>query len=682
MRKVSLNLFLVLSIIFFLSECQRREKFEYSGNEGGMLIIALRDEPSNLNPIYPAISGLSPVTHQLFSPLISERSSGKVRPALAESWIYSEDLKSITYTIRKGAVWHDGEPVTSEDVVFTVEQILRKENNSPLTQKLNYIESVEALGPRRVRFNLKQVYAGELQSTNIYPIPKHILEGVDSLRVDEFNTDPVGSGPFELKEWNRGNWIELVANPDYFRGEPPLDRMVFYFPSTMEELLSELSVGNVDLAYDMPPADYDTLTSYNRVLSPGRSYTYLGWNLERFSDEKLRHAFSMAINREEIISDVLQDYAQIINGPITPEHWAYNPDLKQISEDKEEARKIIEELGYSRRRGYYRELDVEILVEEGNETRRGVAEKIVSDLRDIGVRATSVTLSGSELIKRLFNKDFDAYILGWSVEKEFNPFQIWGSNGIYNFVGYKNPKVDSLIGEALLSLDRERAKKALYEFQEIVADDLPYTFLYEPKKITLVNKKIQGISQNDRRPLLSFVDELWFREVPASSIELASLGENYRETSEEEEETRGEEETSRAEEVLQVSAPTEVPEQRTTTTSGGEEESTVEDTSAGTEEEAAPPKFVPYEVPPKPLNLDEITFPYPEVAERLGLSGTVYLELWIDTLGNVNNVVLAKSLHPILDKVAMENAGKLKFSPAKQGDKPVAVRYSFPVRFE
>jgi peptide/nickel transport system substrate-binding protein len=691
MRKFYLSLFFTLSLLVFLAGCQRMEEFRYSGNKGGILIVALLDEPSNLNPLYPSLSGISPVTAQLFTPLISEKPNGKVRPALAESWVYSEDLESITYTIAKGATWHDGKPVTAEDVVFTVEQILSSKNNSPLAQKLNYVESVEALNSRQVRFNLKQVFAGELQSTNIYPIPKHILKNEADLARCDFNADPIGSGPYKIKEWNKGEWIELTANPDYFRGRAPVDRMVFYTPSSMDELMAELEEGNIDVAFNMPPGNnYEALSSYSKVLSPGKSYAYVGWNLARFSDKKLRQAFSIAIDRRKIISDVLDNYGQVVNGPITPEHWAYNPDLKVIREDKEGAVDLIEELGYSKSRGrsYYQGLNVRILVEEGNAVRQKVAESIVSDLRSVGVQASTVTLSSLEFINRLFKKDFDAYIMGWDVEKEFNPFQIWGSDGMYNFVGYKNLKVDSLIGEALLSLDREKAKRAWYEFQEIIRDDLPYTFLYAPQEITFVKRNIQGIGQDDKRPVISFVDELWFRQVSSSIVELASLGEAYKKSSTETERrtTRAREEAApRAEEILQASAAPQVPERKATTTSGTRESRTTEVAEGEVspeEEETELPKFVPHEVPPKPLNLDKVPFTYPEVAKSLGLSGTVYLQLWIDEKGNVTNVTLVRSVHPILDKVAVENAKKLKFSPAKQGDKAVAVPLSFPVRFK
>jgi len=117
---------------------------------------------------------------------------------------------------------------------------------------------------------------------------------------------------------------------------------------------------------------------------------------------------------------------------------------------------------------------------------------------------------------------------------------------------------------------------------------------------------------------------------------------------------------------------------RETEGTGGAEE----ETSSEEAETPELPAFVAHEVPPKPLNLDKVAFTYPEVAKTLGLSGTVYLQLWIDEKGNVTNVTIIRSVHPILDKVAVESARKLKFSPAKQGNKPVAVPLSFPVRFQ
>jgi len=673
MKKIKILQLLLIIVFIITLSCQKSREFIRERKRGGMLIVSIMEEPSTLNPLYPSLSGLSPITEQLFAPLISEKPNGKVRPGLAKSWIYSEDLKSITYTIRKDAKWHDGKSVTAEDVVFTVNQIKNPKINSPLSQRLRYIKDVEAIGEKKVRFTLEKVYADELLHTNIRPIPKHkIGKNLENLKKSDLGLKPVGSGPYKLKEWKHGEWLELAANPDYFMSRPNLDRIVFYFPSSKEELIDELNLGNIDFAYDMPPAKYDKFKVYKTVLSPGKSYTYIGWNLKRFKDKKLREAFSMAIDRKGIISDNLKGYGRIVNGPITPEHWAYSPGIKGIQYNREKAGKLIRELGYSKKRfqKFYSGLNVRILVESGDEIRKKVAEHIASDLRLLGVEARLTELQSSEFITRLFNHNFDAYILGWNVEKVFNPLPIWGSDGIYNFVGYKNKNVDELMREALLSLDREKARNAWLKFQEIIANDFPYTFLYEPQKITLVKKNLQGISPNDKRPILSFLDELWYIKRPATIVEFASLGHHYRE-SQEEIETISSQVTATTEEILQASAPTNVPGEGVI--GAGEEE------EGKSEKEEKPAKKEPI-IPPK-ITYYPTEIEYPETAKKLEITGQVFVKIYINKEGNVYKAEISRGLFPPCDSVALKAAFECKFDPATQAGKPVEYSQTIPFRF-
>jgi peptide/nickel transport system substrate-binding protein len=680
MKKIGI---LSLLVIILLPSCQKAEKIKYEGKRGGTLIVSVTNEPTTLNPIYPSLSGLSPVTEKLFTPLHEYRADGKITTGLAQSWVYSEDMRSITYTIRKDAKWHDGTPVTAEDIVFTVKQIKDPANKSPLSQQIRYVKDVKAIGVREVRFTFDKVYADELLNSNIRPIPKHKIEKeTGNLQISDFSFNPVGDGPYKLKEWRQGDWVELVANPDYFRGRPPLDRIVFYFPSSVEELMDEIKLGVIDIAYDLPPAKYDTIKGYRTIVSPGEAYTYMGWNLNRFKDKKLREALSMAIDRRGIITKLLKGHAENLNGPITPEHWAYNPKIKGIKYDKEKAKELIEQLGYSkRRRGkFYSNLKVLILVEEGNPIRSKVADSIALDLRSIGVNATVEELRGSRLISRLLNHDFDAYILGWNVEKAFNPLSIWGSRGDYNFVGYKNKRVDKLIREALLSLDREKAKKAWYEFQEIIADDLPYTFLYAPKTITLVKKDINGIKEGDKRPIISFLDELSFKKIPTTTVELASIGKHYEEmkrgTPEETTETPLPPQTQAStEEILQAAA--------TTTIEEGEKigaDTSELTTEATAEEEKVVKKKGP--VIPPTLTYYPTKRDYPESARKLEVRGQVFIKLHITKTGVVDKAEIIKGLFPACDAAALLDARKCKFDPATQGGEPVEYdELTLPFRF-
>ena len=671
--------FLFIVLTLFVFGCQRTEEFKYEGKKGGILIVSIMNEPTTLNPLYPSLSGLSPVIEKLFTPLHEVRPDGKIRPGLAQSWVYSEDLKSITYTIRNDAEWHDGKPITVEDIVFTVKQIKNSENRSPLYQRCRYIKNIEAIDRRRVRFTFEKVYADELLHSNIIPIPMHKIEkDLENLQMSDFSFVPTGNGPYKLNEWNTGKWIELVANPNYFQGRPPLDRIVFYFPSSMEELLDEIKSGNIDIAYDLPPAQYDTIEGYKTIVSAGEAYAYIGWNLERFKDKKLRKTLTMAIDRESIISEILKGFGSKLNGPIPPKHWAFNPKTKEIPYNKDMAITLIKELGYKKKRWeqYYSGIKINILVEKGNPLRIDVAEAIVSDLKAIRINATITELSGSQLIKRLFDHDFDAYILGWSVKKALNPLQIWSSGGSYNFVGYKNEEVNHLMREALLSLDRENAKKAWYRFQEIISEDIPYTFLYAPQNITLVKKNIGGINRNDKRPLISILDELWFEKPSTTTIELASLGEHYKETQGEQPEritTSGTQSSSPAENILQAAAPTTVPEEKTEEPEPLEEKPTEETPKEEKVVKKGPilPPTLSYAPPRK----------YPEVAEKLDIRGQVFVEIHITKKGTVDRVKILRGLFPACDTEATKEAYQMKFDPAIQDGEPVEYTQTFPFRF-
>lgn len=670
MKKI---IFFFIIMLLILISCKRGEKFRYEGNTGGTLIVGLMKEPNTLNPLHPSLSEPSPVTEKIFNPLHDQSPDGKVRTCLAQSWIYSEDFKSITYTIRKDALWHDGKPVTADDILFTIEMIKDPKNNSPIAQQLRYVKDVQVIGEREVKFIFDRVYADELLHSNIIVIPKHIAEKVkDNIQMSNFSFNPIGNGPYKLKEWKSGQWIELTANNNYFRGRPPLDRIVFYFPSSVEELLDEIKLGNVDIAYDMPPEKYDTIKGYGAIVSSSGTYTYIGWNLDRFKDKNLRKAFSMAIDREGIISSILKGYGRLMNGPITHEHWAYNPNIKGVEYNKQKAMELIEELGYSKKnwQKFYPNLRIEILIESGNPIRKRVAEYVSSDLRSIGINTNIIELRGSQLIDRLLNHDFDAYILGWSVNKAFNPLPIWSANGVYNFVGYKNKEANNLMREALFSLDRNKAKNAWHEFQNIIANDLPYTFLYSPQKITLFKKNVSGIESEDKRPILSYLDEVHFLKVPKTTLNLASLGTQYEETireSEQKESSTLQQTLTSTEDILEA----------VTSTTSEEEQTSLElvrEDTVVAEEKKGPiiPPILTY-FPPKR--------DYPENAIKLDIRGQVFIKIHIKNDGTVDNAEIVKGLFPSCDSVALRDAYKCRFDPATQDGEPIEYYQTLPFRF-
>ncbi len=325
------RLFLCVILIVILS-CAKVEKFTYKGEKGGTLIIASLEEPSNLNPLYPPITGYSPITFLLFSQLHKIDKNGKVMPCIASSWEFSEDLTKITYYIDKNSKWSDGTPITQKDIITTFESMKDPKNNYPLIGRLKYIRNVKPVGNNGVQFEFTITYADEILNSNIFPLPSKLIE--NQMGNQKFKEMPeITSGPFKLAEWKKGEFIELLANENYIYGRPPLDRIVFWFPQSIEELIDEMKNGNIDIVLNFPPDKVKdvNLPNYKTVIETGNSYTFLGWNLNQFKNKRLRKALTMAIDRKKIIDEVLKGSGEISYGPIPQNHWAFDEAVKSYS---------------------------------------------------------------------------------------------------------------------------------------------------------------------------------------------------------------------------------------------------------------------------------------------------------------------------------------------------------------
>ncbi len=679
--------YIPLFMLLFLA-CGKKEEVLYKGERGGTLVVALMEEPSNLNPLYPPFGVQSPVVEKLFSSLHMVGPDGKVRPALAESWEYSEDLRSITYYLRRDAKWWDGKPVTAEDIVFTYNLIKDPKNNSPLYGIVKYIEKVEALDEHRVRFTFTHVFADELLCSNIFPLPEHIWKKETNIKESFLNYEPTGSGPYRLDVWKQGERIELVANKNFWGGRPPLDRICFWFPKAIDAVIEEMKDENVHLIPDFPPIEVEkikNIKNYTLLVQPGNSYLYIGWNLKKypFSLKKVREALTMAIDRKGMIEKLLHGYGEVARGPIVPASWAYDPDVPVIPYDKKKAREVLKG---------YRKHTINLIVEKGDPLKVAVAREVKRAFEDVGMRVRLEELETPEFVKRLFARKFDGFILSWKMGRRLDPSPVWSSDGIYNFIGYRNKEVDKLIEEGVLSLDRKRGKKIWSEFQRIVAQDVPYSFLIVPNNITVVHKSVKGIEKEDRRRPIEFVDALWIPAGERKEIDLASLGKKWEEMQLAM--------AKRKKKPVRVSAPPRVTAERALETAlltrtvkkkpapppAEKKEEKKEEVKKEEKKEEAPPPPPPEPVIREEPKLKKFVVPeYPEAARLVGAEGRVYVRVTVGVDGKVTNVEVVKDFgNPACTQAAIEAAKKLEFEPGKINGVPTpmsqVIFYEFPPR--
>ncbi|NOZ23411.1 MAG: peptide-binding protein [Planctomycetes bacterium] len=421
----------------------------------------------------------------------------------------------ITFKLHKNVRWHDGKPFTSADVKFTYDKLMDEKTQTVRRSDYELVKRVDTPDPYTVIVTYKKPFSPCLSTWQMGIIPKHILENQD-INTSPFNRNPVGTGPFKFDEWISDVRVTVVANKDYFRGRPQLDRISWRVIPEAQLRMLEFQMEGVD--YDgAQPHEFARLSKNPRFklyerFYPG--YTYIGWNEKRemFKDKRVRTALTYAINREDIVKYVLYGLGVISTGPYAPGVWYYNPNVKPLPYDPEKAKALLAEAGWRDTDGdgildkNGKKFEFDLITNNGNPQRRDVAVLAQEQLKAVGIKANIYMYEWSVFISQKIDKrDFDACVLGWSLGYEPDLYQLWHSSQIekgLNFCAYSNPEVDRLIEEGRTEFDRKAQKKIFFQIHKQIAADQPYTFLYVAKALPALHRGAFKIRQ--RKPDGSF----------------------------------------------------------------------------------------------------------------------------------------------------------------------------------
>jgi|SRR5579884_273028 len=475
------------------------------------LTTASIGEPRRLIPMLASDSASQTITSLIFNGLVKYDKNIQLVGDLAESFERAPDCRSATFHLRKGVKWQDGREFTADDVLFTYQKIIDPNVITPYSSAFETVEKVEKVDPYTVRVVYREPFAPGLESWTMGILPKHLLEG-ENLNTDPFSRNPVGTGPFRFSEWVTGQRVTLNANPDYFEGKPAIEAYIYrLIPDTATQFL-ELRALNIDLM-GLSPIQYQKQTDspffkkeFNKFKYPALSYTYIGYNLRdpRFSDQRVRQALTRAINKKAIIQGVLLGLGRPATGPYIPESWAFNPDVRDLDYNPEEAKALLAEAGWRpdsdgllKKEG--RSFAFTLLTNQGNAERAKAAEIIQRDLSKIGIQVQIRTLEWQTLLHQFIDKrQFEAVIMGWGVGLDPDIYNIWHSGkikeGEFNFISYQNPQVDDLLIKGRQTCNQEERKKIYRQVHRLIAEDQPYTFLYYPMALPVVQKRFQGIA--------------------------------------------------------------------------------------------------------------------------------------------------------------------------------------------
>ncbi len=578
--------------------------------EGGGAREGVLGQPQFINPLYAYSSEVDrEITELVFSSLFTYDSQGNIVPDLINDYRVGDSGKSIEFSIKENAKWHDNQPLTIDDIIFTLNLIQDPNYLSPLRANFQGVET-EKMSDFKALIRLKQPYAGFFDNlTNLKILPKHVWKDVPASQImanTKLNLfSPIGSGPYVVKNVEQSKdknikSLSLEINKKYYGEKPYLKKFEFVFFNKKEDLVNALKKGAVDMGLLETAGEYDLgqFKSSNLYLIKTPNYFGLFYNNAKkpLNDEETRKALDLALDKEEILDKTIAKQGEIVNSPILPSFYGFNEPKNPLAYSQEEAKKILESQGFEKKNGimvktikktsgfefkqvlqtgsnnaevkklqeclaqnpeiyqgeisgyfgeqtkaavilFQEKYKEDVLTPSGLEKGSGkvgaatikklnevcfkvpdeelalsftikttgspsllkAAQNIKEQWEKIGVRVEIKELDTLEIKKTIRDRDFEILLFGEKLGGIPDPLPFWHSSQIIdpglNISMYENEKADGLLAKARTYSDFQSAdrKKTLEDFQNILVEDCPATFLYSSYSAYIINKNIKGV---------------------------------------------------------------------------------------------------------------------------------------------------------------------------------------------
>jgi len=522
------------------------------------IVLATLSDIDNMNPIISSTVTASYVNGLMYPGLVKSHFDTSIgmltfepasalpdagrdkRSTLATSWTFSKDHKMLTYKLRSDVKWDDGVPVTSHDFKFSYELYANPVIASVRQQYLAELVGAEKgavdfdkaiLTPNDTTLSFKFYKPVSenlaLFHTGLTPVPKHRWEKVSAaeFRSSPYNSQPLGCGAYKLHKWTKQQEIVMASNANCVLPAPGnIKQIVFRVIPDYTVRLGQLQTGKVDVVENVKPEDFKNLRQANanvEIKSVGlRAFDYVGWmNIDQheyaktktvkphplFGSKKVRQAMTHAIDRLSIIDGFLGKYGVLANTDISPTFkWAYNSKLVPHAYDPKKAAQLLDAEGWKIgadgiREKNGRKFSFTLYTNAGNNRRNYASTIIQQNLKEIGIECKLEAQESNVFFKNLRDRQYDAFLAGWSVGLEIDQLDQWGSDlekSRFNFTGFQNPRVDELCNLAKEKLNTQDAAPEWKAYQEILHDAQPYTFLYWMKETHGFNSRIKGAEVN------------------------------------------------------------------------------------------------------------------------------------------------------------------------------------------
>ena len=524
---------------------------------GDWLVSHILSDPESLNPLTSNDATSSRILAYINQSLLTrDPQTLELKPLLATSRPQiSDDKLTYTFTMRRDAHFQDGRPLTLQDVLFSLKAIKNPWVNAPfLRVYYNSLVKADRIDDWTIQLVAKELYfRNEAILGGFDVLPRHYYdpEGLlDDLSVTQldamqpgdekrrpeakkarlfaenfnknFTRNPRGSGPYKLEHWKTGQEVALVRDPNYWGAGKEgidhvyIDKHVMRVFNNQAAALVALKAGNLD-SMNLQPLQHLRQTKGRRFsdqfdkhiyFQPG--YTYVGWNNDHpiFRDKRVRQAMTYLTNRQQIVKTILFDLGEVVDGPVYLFRPEYDKTLYSHPYDPKQARQRLGEAGWTDTDGdgiLDKVIDgkkvpfkFEIKFNSGNDIRKSVALALQDELKKHGIEASVRQLDWTIYLDDVRNHRFDAMILGWAMSvTEPDDYQVWHSsqadNKGSNAISFKNERVDWLLEENRRTFNDEKRVELYREFQHIINEEQPYTFLFIQKAVLAVDKRFQQV---------------------------------------------------------------------------------------------------------------------------------------------------------------------------------------------
>jgi len=481
-----------------------------TGTASGKTMDLATNADPNFNPWSPTgFLESEPITELVFNGLTKWGLDYQPEPDLATDWSVSKDGITWTFNLRKDVKWSDGQPFTAADVAYTFNEIvLNKDLGASGASNYTDLDKVVAVNDLQAQFVLKKPWASLptylAQYTKI--LPKHIFEGQDPWKLTSFNKEkPVGTGPYVVSNYVSGQYVELQSSPTYFGNKTKISKIIFHIIPDVNTQIAQLLSGSLEFVTIPDPALVAKLKSDENInVTPvGSNIWYwvaLDQSQPRFQDVRVRKALEYAIDRQAMIDGILKGYGETATGPIAPiqKHW-YNGNVVKYPYDPEKAKALLKEAGYKPGADGVLEKDGKPFVIDMPTGQYGVltpaSELVQQYWQAVGVKVNLNVMDWNSFIKQVIvGRKYDANLAWWSTPTDPDQYAYFATENAgkgYNIPGYKSPELDKLLMDGRTASTDDARVAAYNKAQELIAEELPYLFLWWPKTIQATSKNLE-----------------------------------------------------------------------------------------------------------------------------------------------------------------------------------------------